>query len=321
MKNIKLINLRVLAILLVVFGHSIIIYSPFWGYYNSIHEVPILAAIKDIINVIQMPLFFSISGYLFCNALSKKITFKKIIFNKCKRLIIPFLLIGLCWMIPIKILINYSNYNGRSIFGILKTFIFGQDLGHLWYLPTLFIIFIIMYLFNKLLSLIKTNKKIDLLILIVLFILSLFASKYHYHIFLNNPAIYLLYFYVGLLVNKYEKKVLSWNRFLISIIFAILMYAAVRLFDNTLNCLTAIIGIVALYKILPNKTNKVFSIVDRNSFGIYLFHSPLIYITYYFFANTNPIFVVFLNFLVFGILSIVLTELIRKTKLKFILGE
>jgi len=85
--------------------------------------------------------------------------------------------------------------------------------------------------------------------------------------------------------------------------------------------LTAIIGIVALYKILPNKTNKVFSIVDRNSFGIYLFHSPLIYITYYFFANTNPIFVVFLNFLVFGILSIVLTELIRKTKLKFILGE
>lgn len=61
----QIANIRALAILLVVFGHSIILYSSSWNLYSSIHSVPLLDNIKRIIDIIQMPIFFSISGYLF----------------------------------------------------------------------------------------------------------------------------------------------------------------------------------------------------------------------------------------------------------------
>lgn len=61
----QITNIRVLAILIVVFGHSIILYSSAWNLYSTINKVQVLDYIKDIINLIQMPLFFSISGYLF----------------------------------------------------------------------------------------------------------------------------------------------------------------------------------------------------------------------------------------------------------------
>ena len=38
----QIINIRALAILLVVFGHSIILYSSSWSLYSSIHSVPLL---------------------------------------------------------------------------------------------------------------------------------------------------------------------------------------------------------------------------------------------------------------------------------------
>ena len=50
----QITNIRALTILLVVFGHSIILYSSFWNLYSSIHSVPLLDNIKRIIDIIQM---------------------------------------------------------------------------------------------------------------------------------------------------------------------------------------------------------------------------------------------------------------------------
>lgn len=58
-------NIRALAIILVVFGHSIIIYSSAWGIYQSSNQVQLLNGIKSLINLVQMPLFISVSGFLF----------------------------------------------------------------------------------------------------------------------------------------------------------------------------------------------------------------------------------------------------------------
>ena len=52
----QITNIRVLAILIVVFGHSIILYSSAWNLYSTINKVQVLDYIKDIINLIQMPL-------------------------------------------------------------------------------------------------------------------------------------------------------------------------------------------------------------------------------------------------------------------------
>ena len=69
----RITSLRAFAILAVVFGHSIILYSDSWGLYQSVHDVPVFNTIKQIINLFQMPLFFSISGFLFSMILSANI--------------------------------------------------------------------------------------------------------------------------------------------------------------------------------------------------------------------------------------------------------
>ena len=73
--------------------------------------------------------------------------------------------------------------------------------------------------------------------------------------------------------------------------------------------------------IIPNKTNTVIRKISDNSFGIYLFHSPLIYIIYSSFIDSCPWVVLFLNFIVMGLLSYILTIVISKTRLKFIIGK
>lgn len=62
--------------------------------------------------------------------------------------------------------------------------------------------------------------------------------------------------------------------------------------------------------------------INKNSFGIYLFHSPLIYITYTLIPNSNPIIILLINFGIFGTVGFILTEIFRKIKiLKFAIGE
>lgn len=105
-KNYLISNLRVLAILLVVLGHSIIIYDPNWTTYNTpFHSV--FGDTEKIINLFQMELFFSLSGFLFFYTTQKKFKIKSLLKKKTIRLLIPFLLIGLFYLIPIRFIANY----------------------------------------------------------------------------------------------------------------------------------------------------------------------------------------------------------------------
>ena len=75
------------------------------------------------------------------------------------------------------------------------------------------------------------------------------------------------------------------------------------------------------YGIASDSSNALLNNISRNSFGIYLFHSPLIYITFTFFLNYPVWFVVLLNFVVWGGVAYFMTEQVRKTKLKILIGE
>lgn len=153
MRNLKVVNIRAIAIIIVVLGHSIILYSLYWDVYQTVNKVYAFEVLKNIINIIQMPLFFSLSDYLFYKTMGKKKTLFNFINIKFKRLIIPFIAIALFWMIPIKCLLNYPNYTDKKFLEILQLLFSLSDSGHLWYLPTLFFIFIIMFCVCKLLKL------------------------------------------------------------------------------------------------------------------------------------------------------------------------
>lgn len=62
-KREDIVTIRAIAIMLVVFGHSIILYSSAWNLYETSIQAPVLDHLKNVINVLQMPLFFSVSGF------------------------------------------------------------------------------------------------------------------------------------------------------------------------------------------------------------------------------------------------------------------
>lgn len=324
MKNQRICNLRAVAILMVVLGHSIILYSPSWTLYESNTICIPLAMIYRIIDIIQMPLYFSISGYLFYYSQGRNTDFMRFVKNKAKRLLVPFLVFSLCWMVPIKLLVNYSGYQDQSIMTIIvRKTLWGTDNGHLWFLVALFLIFVVMYFVCRYLYAHKDDV-FNIIVLIVLLICSYFSYGLGAVPCLRNAVLYMFWFFVGFLFNYYHqhftvrKKVISVVG-VIAGIAAIVLYFAVS--HSAVKYIAAFLCVAVLYYIVPDRTNKLTRKIDEDSYGIYLFHSPLIYITCTYLLNANPILVLFINFIVFGGFSMTLTELVRKTKLKLIIGE
>ena len=62
--NQQIINLRAFAIIMVVLGHSIIIYDNTFDLLTSDVKMPMFETLKHYISFIQMKLFISISGFL-----------------------------------------------------------------------------------------------------------------------------------------------------------------------------------------------------------------------------------------------------------------
>lgn len=56
--NSNIVTLRAIAILIVVLGHSIILYDPEWRVYEPINGCSLFQELKRVINLLQMPLFF-----------------------------------------------------------------------------------------------------------------------------------------------------------------------------------------------------------------------------------------------------------------------
>lgn len=328
MKNInyQIVNLRAIAIILVVLGHSMMLYAN-WGIFSPAEDFPILAFLKNkIINPFQLSLFFAVSGWLYAktNFNKPKLSFRDFCNNKIKRLLIPYFVVALFYMNPIKFVLKIPNFENiqNLLISIFKQVIFtGSAPGHLWFLPCLFFIFIIAYIsFNTINS--KLKKLIAFIILIILNRLSSYLPSLF---MINSVLYYLIYFYLGYFIYEIQKndsiknivkkhKVLSTTVLFIFIMFAIIIPSYYKI-------VFIILSIILLFFVIPNKKNSLLNYISINSFGIYLFHSPFIYITFKYLTNYNPIIVISINFIMFGCLSILITELIRKTKYKFIIGE
>lgn len=329
-KKYSLDNIRGLAILMVVFGHSIIIYSSQWSVFTTVNSAPLLDMLKAVINILQMPLFFSLSGFLFYFTFKKQ-SFTAILKRKIFRLGIPFLVFSYCYLLPVRKIINYTGYANCSLTEIMfKKILLGEDNGHMWYLPTLFFCFMIAAI------LLKINTRLFKTVTLKTYFFVLILSGMCYiSSFLINCSGYILYvfqyffwFVLGLFmsaVNERNGKVLRESRTLKIIVCTIAVIGiVVTLLAHSYFLISTISGVfcvLAIFLTMPNKNNKILSILSKNSFGIYLIHSPLVYLTYTYMPNAPVLFVVILNFLIFGGLALLTTVMIRKTKLRFIVGE
>lgn len=329
----KIVKLRFLAILIVVFGHSIIIYDPNWQVYATTNVVNLLMYIKHLINTFQMPLFIFISGFCFgyslkkhrINRLSDSIHF---IVEKFKRLIVPFFFIAIFWMLPIRIMCRYPSWKSITIFSILKQLILGIDSGHLWFLPTLFIIFILSILFYPRINIEKQN----IIILVFLFVVSVFSNKLPSVFFIKNISYGLYWFYLGFIFCNYKHKINNLfkdERTILAlviinflILLAIVLYFKENLLITMFTEFFVSSLIILLYFLVSACRTSVFvNLISKYSMGIYLFHSPLIYFVYSYYPNLLPVVVVFINFVCMGLLSFSITHFFVKNKhIKWLIG-
>ena len=338
--------LRIVATFFVVVGHSayLNIHTRYGGIdyilptnLNYTYNSNLFMFIHNLVNWIygfHMPLFFFLSGAVFCLKPLKKfdIFFK----SKVKRLYIPYFLTGLLFMIPIKYLCDFYSFN-NFLSAINSFWMDGAESGHLWFLPVLFWCMMVFYIIKKILNYFKIESNC------ILFLISIFIPK----IFLMLPlpinivglsqaCDYLFWFTLGYIFEK-NRKFFDFS-FLYTII-QIIICIFISILNYKYNFInTSFLIFLGIYEsilishilnlIFKNAhNNKVFVFITSMQFGIYLFHDPLEYVTLKLFFNNNLLNTsfgcyIYLFCRIFGviiasIIIMVVIRYIRKKILKF----
>ncbi|WP_298844374.1 acyltransferase [Clostridium sp.] len=345
LNNISL--LRVFAILMVVLGHSMVVYQYNWGIYTPLIKSSFFNSLKTYMDIFQMPLFIFISGYMYyycrkeCRKYKKKIKFS---FDKTKRLLVPYICVAILYVVPIRMLTSYKGYLGNNVLEVIYKYILtGIDSGHLWYLLAIFEIFIVFYLFEPIINKIGTPASF-----IIIASANIISYKFPHLLQIASSIHYFMFFYLGYIIRKNEKAfsyefkgnkniILITTSFILQFLFLLL---SLKLSNNNLICTlsknvaylfsnisSAIFYFLALstisFKYTSLNSNKTLKFLDKESYAIYLFHSPLIYIMLNYIANKNisPFIVVPLFFVIILVGSLGISYVIKKTKvLKFMIG-
>ena len=302
--------LRVFGILLVVLGHSNYTQiSSYLGsidyssvYVNHTSSYGIIEYILSLIYTFHMPLFVFLAGaiYFYINIqLKQNYSLLTLIEKKYKRLLIPFFVVSIFYMVPIKLLTNY--YSWSNLPKILTYGIFlATDCGHLWYIFMLFDLFIVFYLLEK-----RFNKVNIFINLIILLIIHLNYYQSPTNIFeIAHVGQYLIYFYIGYLfqknkeiilnvINKHRVQYLLGTSLYFIILFHYVMGISSGAFRDTLKFCDALLGIAASYIFILNFLSvnvlncKIIKLLDKYNFEIYLLHDPINYIILYLFSLLN----------------------------------
>ncbi|WP_140462631.1 MULTISPECIES: acyltransferase [unclassified Bifidobacterium] len=324
-------KLKSLLILFVVLYHSVALYLvpgfPFQSRYsisNSFFE-KIFQIIYMCVPI--MPMFFAVSGYNFIYTLKKSTNYLLLISKKIKRIVIPTLFVSICWMYPLKFISHVSGYNsGLSLILLKKMFITGELSGHLWFMPVLFALFVIMGIGYSIFGL---SYKGDLCVFVAVVGLFLcykfFPASFLSKLFIENY----LFFVLGLMLHRYQKVLFSKKNLNYKIIFVIICFAVlvllavlghgiIRKYSISLIA-TPIILLVFL--LIPIKSSKYINLLGNHCIRIYLLHSPLVYVSAAYLTNIRPIIMFLINFFVFGGLALSIGILFDKIGLNFLLGE
>ncbi len=319
MRIISISYLRVLAMLMVVALHSLNYYGN-WGFKDIVVE-PYLD-LSSFLNDIAIPLFMCISGYLFAKTVfGKKCDFKSFVKSKFNRLIVPYLIWGIVQMLLIP-----ERYN-------LKQLLFG--VSHLWFLLTLFLIFLIMFILQNYWK--NVTVKQNLLIILLLFLLYPLSKYSHNFLRIASVVKYLPFFIMGIMVFKNQIiKNVNLKKAILAVLF-ICMFLIKFLYNDALGDtlsfeLCQIISLMFVYLLfdlcidsnLPNFKGVIF--LDKLSMGIYIIHHIIIiyglqyscikdFLSEYW--RIGPLIIFTVSF----ILSVVITILIKSNRFtRIILG-
>ncbi len=326
-----IVLLRAVAIILVVFAHATrSVHSPNPHMYSPLITPWWEIAIKDYIYSFHMPLLFWISGFVFYFSAvenKKRDTVSNQLLSKAKRLILPMYSVSFLILLPC--IFFFGHING-SIVSQIKLFLLGSDNDHLWFLKTLFIIFLVtvpLHYCNK--------SESKFFYTIVLVIWSFFYVYQRIMPSLMVSAIkYFPFFIIGCFSRKYEY-ILDKMNFSMMFTFFLFLHILV-LFTKRISIthipkdfiwyFAAFCGTyfmyffarVAVNYLVSNKIWLLIKKIDTTSFSIYLFHVVFLYIVLFIdfrWGFRIAALRITLSFIAGLLLSIFVHELITKNKI------
>lgn len=327
------IRLRAILILFVMLYHSLSIYVLPNFPYKTTAQLPEAIFNPTTISIIYsmfpiMGIFFILSGYSFVYTLKKSTDYSILMKKKIKRLIIPFLFVGTCYVLPIKYFLRHPEFRSLSSLRIVyKFFITGSLAGHLWFLPVLFLMFVVYGIGYHFYGLTKKADIISIAVSVLLLFVFLVVpvgtafSRY----FATN----FLFFVLGLLIHRHQVYLIKMFRdkgkVAIFIVFVIVIIPAGILLGGLLRSysLSLLFAPFALgfFYIIPLRTNYFLKLIGNHSMQLYLLHSPMTYFSYTFWPNLNPILMFLVNFFVFGMFALGISLFFQKVGLNWLLGE
>ena len=278
-----------------------------------------------------MPLFICVSGaiFSFCINNKKKYSdFRLFIIKKWKRLMVPYFLVGIFYVMPVMCTLKITNLNPINY--MKENIILSKDARHLWFLWTLFFIFIIFRMFYH-----RYEKSNRLFIGVLLFFISFFSDKLPNIFQLQGISYYLFFFCIGYEFDRNKKKIdefLGNRKWIVILGWIFISFVVLYTYNRALNLITAVIGMLCLYQCIRITKKyiiqiKIYKWIERDSFGIYLFHPMIIYVLFYWvkkfgFGLKYPIIVCVMIFVITMIASMMFVKIIRWTKYgKLIIGE
>lgn len=346
MKRLNEITIiRPIVVLLCVVMHSFTIYNGAWPLPHTIHYVEAYAWIQRVTYSFMLETFVFISGYVFAFQIyesGKRITLKDIIRKKTKRLIIPSFFFSI-----LNLLIFRFYSNGSNCMDLVYKIICG--VGHMWFLPMLFLCFLFSYIILKL----KLSQKGKLLLLFLVSAFSVIPFPFR----ISETMYYLLFFYLGIYIcrerecikNKFARKgyiikllctfiitfvlgsflrneLLSMCRFDINLVSKFFILASAKI----IMIIYSFIGTMTLYLTVVYfiKCGKKIStwVIRSNeiSMGVYVIHHFLLQFLYYKTSVPSILgtyWLPWISCVAVLFLSISTAILLRKTKIgRFLLG-
>lgn len=220
-------------------------------------------------------------------------------------------------------LAHYAPYKTTApLIVVFKYIVCGFDNGHLWFLPTLFIMLFVTYLINCIVSFNSSRIPFCIFCCFCTCLAQGIPSSLPYLGQFGNNYIW---FVLGLIVHLFFVEMKNMHpalKIVVAILAMVSLFAVFWGLDSRIfSYFASMLCVLTGYALMPNKRNLILSHISRNSMGMYLFHSPLIYLTYCYLPNINPFLMLLINFLGFGTISYFVTGFIRRVNLGFIIGE
>lgn len=283
LKNERLLNvsiLRVVSMFMIVLFHCMCFNADSWTVYPCALPNDLDDDVSSVVVSLALPVFFFISGFLFVFIYNHKNGYrdwKTFTLNKFNRLILP----TITWTIIYLIILPFRYTFWDYVSGI----------RHLWFLPTLFVVFLIARLCTPYL-LAKRKLYLDVIIVLAIVLVSCAINAKFWSLLIGKVSCYISFFMAGMMYCKCRFTIR--NKIIELIILLILIcihaYNTIYLSSLTQIMMDDIILIVIcclLFDLLAgvkmdknSMPSRILSNLDKNSLGIYLVHQVFIMTLY-----------------------------------------